>query len=298
MIVTPRPTILETADGVLGELKNLEQLMLKLDERVRAMEGASATAVSIKARDLGASFGPPSTKPALYLVDKTGLDVSTSGISYRSTKDMAQKIPDVPCARWGSVVQGIDQGDGWLQVGDNYLPMIVYGVPVLKPNLYLVDNTQLRADTHGLHHRVAKDLEARHEHMESIAHWGTLVSGEDHGAWVKSGEIYLPKHIDGKQVMAAGADGLWVIDNSKLEADTAGLHFRTAKSLDARSEDPHHIALWQSMTSGVDQGDGWLKVGDFYLPMVLSDVPVIIPFTGTTSQAKPPKTSECFGGIC
>jgi len=32
---------------------------------------------------------------------------------------------------WGTTVAGVDQGDGWLKVGDQYLPMSINGTQVL-----------------------------------------------------------------------------------------------------------------------------------------------------------------------
>merc|ERR1719422_802661 len=36
-------------------------------------------------------------------------------------------------ARWGSIVDGIDVGGGWVQVNDHFLPKEIDGVPVLFP---------------------------------------------------------------------------------------------------------------------------------------------------------------------
>jgi hypothetical protein len=38
------------------------------------------------------------------------------GLGYRYAKDLDARIPDNPSLRWGEIVQGVDEGDGWLRV--------------------------------------------------------------------------------------------------------------------------------------------------------------------------------------
>merc|ERR1719150_2206132 len=65
-----------------------------------------------------------------YLLDNSQLQSSAAYIAYRYSKNMEDK-DESRIAAYGSVVHGVDQGDGWLQVGDRYLPMVIRGVKVL-----------------------------------------------------------------------------------------------------------------------------------------------------------------------
>mmetsp|Transcript_107777 Transcript_107777/g.286919 ORF Transcript_107777/g.286919 Transcript_107777/m.286919 type:complete len:651 (-) Transcript_107777:132-2084(-) len=65
----------------------------------------------------------------------------------------------------------------------------------------------------------------------------------------------------------------FLVDNSILNAKTRGLSFRFSKN--SQDKDERAVALWGSEVVGVDQRDGWLKVGDCFLPMMLKDVPTL-----------------------
>lgn len=71
-----------------------------------------------------------------FLVDNTMLKARTAGISFRTCKDLSAK--DTECAEWGSVIEGFDEGNGWLRIGSRFMPMIVQDLPVLtlfKPTI-------------------------------------------------------------------------------------------------------------------------------------------------------------------
>jgi hypothetical protein len=59
-----------------------------------------------------------------------GMSSSIQGLGYRASKDTSGEI--LACAAWGSIVTGVDQGDGWLKVGAKYLPMMMNSYPVLE----------------------------------------------------------------------------------------------------------------------------------------------------------------------
>merc|ERR1719195_1578386 len=74
----------------------------------------------------GASAGDQS-----FLIDNSKLNAQTNGVGFRFSKKLTDR--DLRAvAHWGSIVQGKDLGDGWLQVGDCFLPMRVQGIPVVK----------------------------------------------------------------------------------------------------------------------------------------------------------------------
>jgi uncharacterized membrane protein YfcA len=69
----------------------------------------------------------------------------------------------------------------------------------------------------------------------------------------------------------------YVVDDTKIEAKSPGLAFRLSKSLDNR--DKGLYADWGSVVKGVDQGDGWLKVGSRYLPLAVNNHTVLRELT-------------------
>lgn len=72
---------------------------------------------------------------ACYKVDNTELGAHTKGLSYRFSKDLQDKkrgrLAATDLALWGSILHGIDSHDGWVQVGERYLPVFLNGVRVV-----------------------------------------------------------------------------------------------------------------------------------------------------------------------
>jgi len=68
--------------------------------------------------------------PKRFLVDNRMLNAGTDGIGYRFSKDLDDL--DLSCtAPWGSIVEGVDEGN-WVRVSDElYLPKELGGVAVL-----------------------------------------------------------------------------------------------------------------------------------------------------------------------
>ncbi|CAE7330590.1 pntB [Symbiodinium pilosum] len=65
------------------------------------------------------------------------------------------------------------------------------------------------------------------------------------------------------------------VDNGFLRADSKGLGFRRTKDL--QDMIPGALALWGSCVAGIDEGDGWLRVGARFLPMFVGGIPVLSP---------------------
>uniref|UniRef100_A0A7S0A867 RNase NYN domain-containing protein n=1 Tax=Pyrodinium bahamense TaxID=73915 RepID=A0A7S0A867_9DINO len=69
----------------------------------------------------------------------------------------------------------------------------------------------------------------------------------------------------------------YLVDNRKLMARTQGLGFRLSKNID--DKDRTSVAPWGSTVSGMDEGDGWLRVttprGDRFLPFTTNGVRVL-----------------------
>jgi hypothetical protein len=67
-----------------------------------------------------------------YLVDNSAVTGTSSlGLGYRNSTNV-EDIDWGECAPWGSIVHGVDQKDGWVRVGNRFLPMQLYGITVLK----------------------------------------------------------------------------------------------------------------------------------------------------------------------
>mmetsp|Transcript_93574 Transcript_93574/g.301095 ORF Transcript_93574/g.301095 Transcript_93574/m.301095 type:complete len:252 (-) Transcript_93574:4-759(-) len=69
--------------------------------------------------------------PRSFLVDNRHLAAGTCGLFYRSSPDEDDAAGEDLYAEWGSVVVGVDCGNGWLRAGDLYLPLAVCGTRVL-----------------------------------------------------------------------------------------------------------------------------------------------------------------------
>jgi len=84
----------------------------------------------------------------------------------------------------------------------------------------------------------------------------------------------------------ASADGVsaWIVSNQQLKATTRGLAYRSAKD-DRKVRARNAMASWGSTVYGTNLGDGWLQVGDWYLPMTVDGSRTIIE---APSQKPPP----------
>mmetsp|Transcript_78579 Transcript_78579/g.199980 ORF Transcript_78579/g.199980 Transcript_78579/m.199980 type:complete len:504 (-) Transcript_78579:91-1602(-) len=73
---------------------------------------------------------PASESFSTFVLDNSYVKSATKGLTYRISKDLTTKDGS-NIALWGSVVRGVDEGDGWVKIGDRYLPKEVQGLPVL-----------------------------------------------------------------------------------------------------------------------------------------------------------------------
>lgn len=77
------------------------------------------------------------TGMSTFFADNSQLRADTAGLGYRQSKDFNDKAVSPTghpeCLEWNDVVQGVNEGDGWLRVGpDRFLPMTLEGKPVLQ----------------------------------------------------------------------------------------------------------------------------------------------------------------------
>ncbi|CAK9105589.1 Chaperone protein DnaJ [Durusdinium trenchii] len=67
----------------------------------------------------------------------------------------------------------------------------------------------------------------------------------------------------------------YVVDNSQLQADAPGVAYRFSCQLDDRDE-RRPVAAWGSIVSGEDASEGWVRVGDRFLPMEVNECRVLV----------------------
>lgn len=68
-----------------------------------------------------------------FVLDNSSLKAVTKGLAYRRSKKHSDRDHTVPGLDWGATVTGLDQGDGWIQVGEHFLPKELDNVAVLVP---------------------------------------------------------------------------------------------------------------------------------------------------------------------
>lgn len=124
--VFERPMLLRRGPAVV------QAAAAKLEAHSALLPAAAAAAAAASSPPRSPPRRTP--MPGQYLIDNSMLQAEGhSGVQYRLSKNMQDKIQGAKPALWGEVVLGLDEGDGWLKVGQHYLPMAVKGVPVLTP---------------------------------------------------------------------------------------------------------------------------------------------------------------------
>jgi len=66
----------------------------------------------------------------------------------------------------------------------------------------------------------------------------------------------------------------YLVDNSKLRSTAPFLAYRSSKKME--DKDSSLMVAYGSTVRGLDEGDGWLRVGRHYLPMTVRGVPVLV----------------------
>jgi len=87
---------------------------------------------------------------------------------------------------------------------------------------------------------------------------------------------FKPPQEDAEQDDNDALDAGWfLVDNSQLQANSHGVGYRASKML----EDivPSKSAVWGERIPGHDEGDGWIKVGDYFLPTEINGHRVLLP---------------------
>jgi len=124
------------------------QLSARLEELLGPSAGRGA-APPVASEQTLSPARPPAARPASvaaaiaaaaeeapreFLVDNSELQASTKGLGYRLSKHLHDK-DGAELAEWGTLVLGIDQGDGWVKVGRRYLPTKLNGKNVITGDI-------------------------------------------------------------------------------------------------------------------------------------------------------------------
>mmetsp|Transcript_98142 Transcript_98142/g.179824 ORF Transcript_98142/g.179824 Transcript_98142/m.179824 type:complete len:899 (+) Transcript_98142:62-2758(+) len=129
--ITDIDEIVETpAANVSAEIVKIESLKLMPEEPAEPAAVAKPAYALPEAAPVMPEPEPPA-EPATYLVSNVELKATTRGLAYRQTTEFDESSKTGQLAKWGYSVTGIDEGYGWLRVGDTYLPMMVDGCTVL-----------------------------------------------------------------------------------------------------------------------------------------------------------------------
>lgn len=68
--------------------------------------------------------------------------------------------------------------------------------------------------------------------------------------------VYLPVTLNGAEVLVQNGDDKWLVDNSRLLANTRGLAHRRSKRL---NDELGSVAAWGTTVDGIDAGHGWVQ---------------------------------------
>jgi len=85
------------------------------------------------AEEAAEAIGQP-RRAGRYRIDNSYLQIhGKTGIRYRYSKCMKDKVRSEEHARWGDIVYGVPTSDEWLRVHQYYLPMCYHGIQVITP---------------------------------------------------------------------------------------------------------------------------------------------------------------------
>jgi len=91
--------------------------------------------------------------------------------------------------------------------------------------------------------------------------------------WLRISECFLPLRLDGVPVLRPCGPGTYMVDNSRLKSEGAGLSFRRSPSME--DKDGNACALWGCIVRGYPANKDWLRIPECFLPMWLDGVPVL-----------------------
>lgn len=208
-----------------------------------------------------------------YVCDNSVLGAREPGITFRFTKASQDRDVIGAVAPWGSTVWGVDEGDGWLSVGDRFLPMTYMHARILVPA-----------------------EEALIAEAPTVLEIGDF-DGDVRNAFLRVGaeqplvslRTQVPAPLISRRESRPAAEleaGLelcrdprmperFLCDNSALQAHADGIAYRFSKDMQDRDL-ASPLTPWGSSVEGVDEGDGWVKVGYRYLPIAVNGATVLV----------------------
>merc|ERR1719238_790337 len=83
-------------------------------------------------------------------------------------------------------------------------------------------------------------------------------------------------HVESNETVeeVEASEALYLVDNSVMMAKTRGLAYRRSKQMDDR--DGAALAPWGTQVRGIDQRDGWIKLGSRFLPAVVNGIRILV----------------------
>lgn len=140
---------------------------------------------------------------------------------------------------------------------------------------YLVDCEAEREKTNGkkgLVYRHSKNLDDPVVNM--VATWGDIVEGvREDDEWVRVQSKYLPTTFGHHTVLFPGC--LYKLENARLQAKSpAGVFLRGSKDFNDKTK---LLKKWGSTLLGFPVEEGWVRVGNNYLPTLLGEEQYLHP---------------------
>merc|ERR1712070_636679 len=90
----------------------------------------------------------------------------------------------------------------------------------------------------------------------------------------------------------------YLVDNSLLQAETAGVTYRLSRNLDDRDMSATTGCVpWGSKITGFNVGDGWFQVGDRYLPTHIGGMSILSLAWSPAADSLRDFGRQCVGGV-
>lgn len=129
--LTSRPE-LNGHEGIVKSLRSDGRVEVEVQEETGPSSAAEPQhrILALRPESL-AEVVPRQRDTYAYLVDNSLLKSEKPGLGYRLSANLEDGDYTAAGAPWGSIVEGRDVGDGWIQVGNRFLPTELSGVRVL-----------------------------------------------------------------------------------------------------------------------------------------------------------------------
>jgi len=198
------------ADAEVQPEEQMVAALLEKEEAAAPSEEAEQSAAQL------ASAPSIEEGEADFIADCSLAGLSTRGIQHRFNRFHTDLHPSAGTL-WGSVLRGVDLGDGWIRASSTglFVPMELNGAQVLFPKEteegceWRLDNSQLAAQTDGISQRWSRDLSDCHPCAKT--RWGSIVRGHDTGdGWLRLSHtgLFLPMKLSAVTVIVPKVEEL------------------------------------------------------------------------------------------